>query len=122
MKVLNFYPFNKFLDDTLVVFFSKGMGICSVFLDSLGNQQAHAFVSSFTWPKKWQTSGMTGRKVFEKRTANSGDLKCSASELLSVYGTIRLMVLIHCPDYDTHDEIAMAVRSFIAGCKVLDID
>ena len=63
---------------------------------------------------------MTGRKVFEKRTSSSGDLKCSASELLSVYPVVRLMVLVNCPDFDNH-EISIVVRSFLAGCQVLDL-
>ena len=98
----------------------KGMDICFSIRGCQGNQQAHEFVSSFTWPKKWQTSGMTGRKVFEKRTSSSGDLKCSASELLSVYPVVRLMVLVNCPDFDNH-EISIVVRSFLAGCQVLDL-
>ena len=63
---------------------------------------------------------MTGRKVFEKRTSSSGELKCSASELLSVYPVVRLMVLVNCPDFDNH-EISTVVRSFLAGCRVLDL-
>lgn len=93
---------------------------CFTILDGQGNQQAHEFVSSFCWPKKWQTSGMTGRNVFEKRTSSSGDLKCSASELLSIYAVIRLMVCVCCPEHNNR-ECSLAVRSFLAGCHVLDL-
>ncbi len=107
--------------DICFLLFQHGyMYICFAIRDGQGNQQAHEFVSSFCWPKKWQTSGMTGRNVFEKRTSTSGDLKCSASELLSVYPVVRLMVLVNCPDYNNH-QISSVVRSFLAGCHVLDL-
>ena len=55
--------------DICFLLFQHGyMYICFAIRDGQGNQQAHEFVSSFCWPKKWQTFGMTGRNVFEKRT------------------------------------------------------
>ena len=65
---------------------------------------------------------MTGYRVFEKRTANSGELKASASELLSVYGAVRLAVVSKFPDLSLlPGQPSLAVRSFLAACQVLDL-
>jgi len=74
------------------------------------------------WPKKIQAASMTGYRLFEKRTANSGELKASASELLSVYGVVRLAVVSKFPDLSLlPPQPSFAVRSFLAACQVLDL-
>ena len=65
---------------------------------------------------------MTGRRLFEKRNASSGELKASASELLSVYGVVRLAVVTKFPDVGLlPSQPSLAVRSFLAACQVLDV-
>ena len=65
---------------------------------------------------------MTGRRLFEKRTSNSGEFKASASELLSVYGVVRLAVITKFPDARLlPSQPSLAVRSFLAACQVLDV-
>ncbi|CAL1150708.1 unnamed protein product [Cladocopium goreaui] len=87
-----------------------------------GNDELHQFVTACVWPKKIQAASMTGYRLFEKRTANSGELKASASELLSVYGVVRLAVVSKFPDLSLlPPQPSFAVRSFLAACQVLDL-
>ena len=82
----------------------------------------HQFVNGCIWPKKISAASMTGRRLFEKRNASSGELKASASELLSVYGVVRLAVITKFPDVGLlPSQPSLAVRSFLAACQVLDV-
>ena len=63
---------------------------------------------------------MTGQHAFDKRSAGSGELKCSASEGLSLYPVIRYMLMQRVPDYKTH-AVGPAIESFFALCRALDL-
>ena len=86
-----------------------------------GNKMVHEFISSFTWPKRWSSAGTTGKNVFSKRSSKSEDLKCSASEGLSVYPVLRLCILRHIPNFEALADYRVPVKSFFALCAVLDI-
>ena len=79
------------------------------------------FIRSFTWPKRWHSAGTTGKNAFAKRSSKSEDLKCSASEGLSVYPVIRLCLLQYIPNYEALPDFRLPVKSFMALCAVLDL-
>ena len=50
--------------------------------DHIGSNMIHEFLGALNYPFALKSRGTTGKKVFEKQS--SGELKCSASEGLSI--------------------------------------
>ncbi len=61
----------------------------------------------------------SGKYVFEKTSSDALELKCSASEALSVYGPLRLYMLGIEPTALPETKVALA--SFYALCNVMDL-
>lgn len=85
----------------------------------LTHKEIHTFVNKFNWQVLMPS---TGSKVFEKRTAISGELKCSASEALSVYNVFRYFLETVATPRAGDDQIIIdAIACFFALCDVLDL-
>ena len=78
----------------------------------------HEFLSQFSWPNAQQGRGTTGRNVLKKHT--EGELKCSASEGLSLYPIIRHMLA---ELVGNHPEpiVQGAIASYYSLADVLDL-
>ena len=81
----------------------------------IGYKDIHEFVKQFVWPKRMS---VTGKTVFEKRSG-SGELKCSASEGLSVYSVFRQY--LHTATLTSNSRVREAVDCYFALCDVLDL-
>ena len=81
-------------------------------------QECHDFLAKFQWPKSVESRSMTGRKIFLKYS--EGGVQCSASEGLSVYGVIRVMLIEMVGDH-ANPVVQGAVASYIALAGVLDL-
>lgn len=80
----------------------------------------HQFLKGLTWPKTISSRGMTGKTCLVKHEADGSEVKCSASEALSVFPAFRLFVLEKIQD-GVSPEVDLAKRSFLALCQVLDL-
>ena len=61
--------------------------------DHLSTKQADEFLSKFKWPVQWEGRGATGKRILQKHVADGGEVKGSASEGLSIYSVIRLLLM-----------------------------
>ena len=78
------------------------------------------YLKTYTWPKSIRGRAITGQKILEKWT--DGEIKCSASEGLSIYPVIRHMLheLVACsPLADVL--VKAALESYNALASVLDL-
>ena len=64
-----------------------------VLKDHISCKTADDFVRKFVWPIQWESRSATGKRCLEKHTADGGEVKASASEGLSVYPVIRLLLM-----------------------------
>ncbi|CAE8739399.1 unnamed protein product, partial [Polarella glacialis] len=88
----------------------------------IGYKDVHLFFQGFTWPLHLGSRGASGKTVFEKRSALSDVLKCSASEALSMYGVLRLFLMMHVvPLVDVGSNVWRACQSYFCVCAVLDL-
>ena len=55
--------------------------------------EADQFLQRFTWPLHWNSRGVTGKKSLYKFVADGSEVKCSASEGVSLYPVFRLLVM-----------------------------
>ena len=55
--------------------------------------EADQFLQRFTWPLHWNSRGVTGKKSLYKFVADGSEVKCSASESVSLYPVFRLLVM-----------------------------
>ena len=55
--------------------------------------EANRFLQQFTWPSHWDSRGVTGKTSLSKFVADGSEVKCSASEGLSLYPVFRLLVI-----------------------------
>lgn len=76
------------------------------------------YLQEFHFPKQIGSRGTSGCRVL--KGYDGGELKCSASESLSVYVMIRLMLMQLVPNNAPAD-LAVAVLSFYALANVLDL-
>ena len=83
--------------------------------DQITNSMVHDFLSTIAWPHSSKSRATTGHKAFDKRSNSSGELKCSASEALSLYPALRAFIS------EKVDHTAPAYLSFIALCSALDV-
>lgn len=84
----------------------------------VSSKDMHDFVSSFRWP---DSLNQTAKNVFEKRPRKGIDqpLSCSASEALSVYGILRLFLILNV--YDRCPELQQACQCYYQLCNVIDL-
>ena len=61
--------------------------------DHLTTKEADEFLSKFKWPNQWEGRGATGKRILQKHVADGGEVKGSASEGLSIYSVIRLLLM-----------------------------
>ena len=85
----------------------KGVGLST---------RLETFLASFEWPKQFQ--GSRPHKIFGKRDTSVEPLKCSASELLSAYGIIRVFILPFV--WEDHPSVRPACKTSLGLCEVLD--
>ena len=78
----------------------------------------HEFLPQFSWPNAQEGRGTTGRKVLKKHT--EGELKCSASEGLSLYPIIRHM-LAELVGNHPKPIVQGAIASYYSLADVLDL-
>ena len=74
------------------------------------------FLESFEWPKQFQ--GSRPNKIFGKRDTSVEPLKCSASELLSAYGIIRVFIVQFV--WEDHPSVRPSCQTSLRLCEVLD--
>lgn len=80
----------------------------------------HEFIKKLNWPKRISSTGVSGKTCLAKHDADGSEVKCSASEALSVYPALRLFVLETIQEGVSAD-IDAARKSFLAVCQVLDL-
>lgn len=90
-------------------------------LDYVGVSQAvlDTEVKKFVWPRNLSSRGATGVRIFEKED-QEGDLKCSASECLSIYSVLRCIL----QDFQRRgvlEPLKDEVASYFRLCRVLDL-
>ena len=127
-------PFNVLLDDTLDVdmctsmmldwfhlylvnglfTFEFGLFMRLWAADGIGFPQLCTFLAAWTWPRP----NMKPWKTFENPMTDEGNLKCSASEILSLYPVIAMFVKQILQPLGRYTD---QVNSFLALCDVLDL-
>lgn len=89
---------------------------------SVGHLAVHSFFQEFTWPLQIGSKGVSGKNVFAKRSAVAGMLKCSASESLSMYGVLRLFLMLTVvPLVALGSNVWKACHSFFCLAEVMDL-
>ena len=83
--------------------------------DHISTNMIHEFLGALNYPSALKSRGTTGKKSFEKHS--SGELKCSASEGLSIYPCLRSFLMENLPNHASFPGVA----SYIALCEVLDL-
>lgn len=83
----------------------------------ISSAMMHGYLMGLNWPRRTRSKAMTGKRAFEKRTAASGALACSASEGLSLYPCIRQFLRDNLVDPATNGPY----QSYLALCGVLDL-
>ena len=96
-------------------------GLLVAKLQEIGITQAdlHEELQKFIWPQAIRSRGVTGQKIFAKGDQNE-DIKCSASECLSVYSVLRLFLLEAMQTQDLR-AIRAECDSYLRLCHVLDL-
>lgn len=81
----------------------------------------HNRVQAYTWPRRLSSRSATGKCMFQKRTGTlSSELKCSASEGLSMFRVLRDVLWTEVlPHADR--PLVDAIRCYFALCKVIDV-
>ena len=87
-------------------------------IDGVGQDELHDALSELRWPKTWSQSSVTGRTIFGKE--QDEDIKCSASEALSVYSAVRF-VLVEWKNQGLLERATPQVDSYLALSRVLDL-
>ena len=80
------------------------------------HMELHRFVSTFKWPAIVQSSGKSGKNIFEKKMEEGG-FKCSAGEALALFPVIRLFLQLLPAE---RRKPTQEIMSFYALCEVLD--
>ena len=118
-------PVSMLMWDWMHVYLVNGLwntelGLLVENLNGVGFTQAnmHMALSEFVWPRSISSSGTTGQQIFKKK--QSGDIRCSASEGLSVYAVIRCVLQMKV-DQGELTGIDGAVDSYFLLCRVLDL-
>ena len=78
----------------------------------------HSDLQGFCWPSFIKNHGMSGQSLFEH--CQLQDIKCSASEALSVYSIIR-WILVERRLKGELDRAELAVNSYLRLCRCLDL-
>ena len=96
-------------------------GLLVAKLQEIGITQAdlHEELQKFIWPQAIRSRGVTGQKIFAKGDQNE-DIKCSASECLSVYSVIRFF-LLEAMQTQNLRAIRAECESYFRLCHVLDL-
>ena len=83
----------------------------------LSYKEAHEQLQNWTFPKHFGSRSVTGSKCLVKHV--DGEVRCSASEGLSIYGVFRSVFM----SIDTSNSIMAqrAVQSYHSLCRVLDM-
>jgi hypothetical protein len=76
-------------------------------------------IGGFIWPQAIRSRGVTGQKIFAKGDQNE-DIKCSASECLSVYSVFRFFLLEALQTQNLR-AIRAECESYFRLCHVLDL-
>ena len=98
------------------------MGLLLDQLKTVGvkHSDLHVEVSRFIFPKAISSRSMTGKGMFEKKRNPGENLKCSASEALSMYSIVRFL-LREKQRSGQLDLIQPAVQSYFSLARVLDL-
>ena len=84
----------------------------------LSHDVLHDFCQHFNWPARLKS--VSGKNVFQKRSAGASDLKCSASEALTVFSVVRLFLVDEVLPV-ANDRVRMVTNCFLLLCCVLDL-
>ena len=124
-NTLQIQPVSHLHFDWMHLYCVGGIWACEVglLLPALAKQgidqsMIHTQLQTFSWPKAWSNKGVTGKKVFSKE--QSGDVKCSASEVLSVYSPLRY-ILLEIKRNGSIEALTREVDSYCKLCRVLDL-
>ena len=79
----------------------------------------HSFLQDFQWPAQVQSRAVAGHGVFSK-PLDGNDVKCTASQGLSLYGVIRVF-LVHHAAAGRLGPVKDRVEAYLALCAVLDL-
>ena len=91
-------------------------------MKGIDQERLDAELVKFTWPKSLMQRGVTGMKIFSKGD-QEGDIKCSASEALSVYSVLRFILLDmvqneeldHCKEIDSYLRLSSVMDVLVWG-------
>ena len=97
-----------------------GLILQLIHADGITHHHVHAFVVSFVWPARVGGRSNPARNAFEKRTSIAGELKCSASEALSIFPVFRLFLMTMVMPTAT-DKVKQACESYFRLCAVLEL-
>ena len=87
----------------------------------ISNDFIHKQVQAYTWPRRLSSRGATGKSTFQKRTGSaSSELKCTASEGLSIFRVFRSILWTTILQQADSDLIE-AIRCFFALCQVIEL-
>lgn len=89
--------------------------LMEVLKNTLTAKEAATSLKQFVFPKHAASKAMTGTKIFDKF---DGEVKCAASEALSIYSCVR-SILTELPN-NQPSQVELAKDSFYALCRALD--
>jgi hypothetical protein len=81
----------------------------------------HNFFQTCVWPSRLASRAASGKNIFHKRSAAASELKCSASEGLSVYCVLRLFLMVIVLPTAPPEEVRAACGCYFKLCAVIDI-
>jgi hypothetical protein len=79
----------------------------------------HTHIQVYTWPRWITSKAATGRLMFQKRSG-PGDLKCTASEGLSMFKVFQFFLWREVVPHADADVLS-AIRCYFALCKVISM-
>ena len=96
---------------------------CALLIEALKGcgmtqEDLYCELQEYTWPSAIASRGVSGKAVFRK--AQSSEVKCSASEALSLYGPIRFIVHRRMQQGQL-GAASLAINSYMRLSKVLDL-
>jgi hypothetical protein len=80
----------------------------------------HQWLQDCVWPKRISSRGATGRLTFQRRTGNlDSELKCSASESISLLKPLRLFLWREVVPHADSD-LLQSIRCYFALCQAIE--
>lgn len=125
-QIIRLRPVSALMFDWMHTYCVSGLwnvetGLLLSKLDSVGLTQGliDSEVKKYVWPRSLSSRGVTGIGIFEKED-QEGDVKCSASECLSIYAVLRC-IFMHVRERREFQRFKKELDSYFRLCRVLDL-